>query len=312
MRMPPVFWIELAAFFLGLLLGSFLNVCISRLPHGLSVVQPRSRCGSCEAPIAWYDNIPLLSWVLLAGKCRQCKAGIPWRYPAVELATGLWFAVSTAVLHQSVFGTGTALTGDQSVRLVLDGVAVMLLGFGLIGLMVMDWQTQTLPDAFTLGGAALGFLIACTQGIFLDSGEGDIHLPRNSLRMSSPGSFAARGDVFLTGPEALVLGRGLAILGAAGVLLLIRATYKALRGREGMGLGDAKLLAMIAGFLGFGDAMLSFFFGMIACAGYAVYLLVRGRATAATKLPLGSFLAAGGLATALLGEAVLTWYKGLL
>ena len=306
-------WIELAFFFLGLLLGSFLNVCISRLPHGRSIVQPRSQCPGCGQAITWYDNIPLLSWILLAAKCRRCKAPISWRYPAVELATGLWFAVSIAALRHSLVGTGAPLTTDQTIRLALDGVGVLLLGFGLIGLMVMDWQTHTLPDAFTLGGAAIGFLIACTQAIFLDSGEGDIHLsPRNNLRMSSPGSFAARGDVFLTGPEALVLGRGLAILGAAGVLLLIRATYKALRGREGMGLGDAKLLAMIAGFLGFGDSMLSFFLGMIACASYAIVLLARGRATAATKLPLGSFLAAGGLLTALLGEAVLTWYKGLL
>ena len=149
--------------------------------------------------------------------------------------------------------------------------------------------------------------------MFLNSGEDDVHFtPRSAMRLSSPGSFAAKGDVFLTGPEALVMGRLLAILGAAGVLLLIRATYKALRGRDGMGLGDAKLLAMIAGFLGFGDAMLSFFLGMIACAIYAVYLLARGRATAMTKLPLGSFLAAGGLLTALVGEALLTWYKGLL
>ena len=311
--MPAALWIELAFFLLGLLLGSFLNVCISRLPQGKSIMQPRSQCSACLGTISWYDNVPLLSWILLAAKCRRCKAPIPWRYPAVELATGIWFAVSVAALHHSLVGTGAVLTTDQSIRLALDGIGILLLGFGLIGLMVMDWQTHILPDAFTLGGAALGFLIACTQAIFLDSGEGDIHLsPRNNLRMSSPGSFAARGDVFLTGPEALVLGRLLAILGAAGVLLLIRATYRALRRREGIGLGDAKLLAMIAGFLGFGDAMLSFFLGMIVCAGYAIYLLARGRATAATKLPLGSFLAAGGLVTALLGEAVLTWYKGLL
>ncbi|MGI4826871.1 MAG: prepilin peptidase [Janthinobacterium lividum] len=309
--MPAAFWIELAAFFLGLLLGSFLNVCISRVPRGESVIQPRSRCGSCQTPIAWHDNIPVLSWILLSAHCRQCKAPIPWRYPAVELATGIWFALSAAVLHHTLFGTGATLTTDQSIRLALDAIGVAALGFGLIGLAVIDWQTQILPDAFTIGGAAFGFLIACTQAIFLDSGEGDIHLaPR--VRISSPGSSAAHGDVFLTGPEALVLGRLAAILGAAGVLLLIRATYKALRGREGMGLGDAKLMAMIAGFLGFGDAMLSFFVGMIACAAYAVILLARGRATAATKLPLGSFLAAGGLFTALLGEAALTWYKGLL
>ncbi len=311
--MPSALWLELAAFLLGLLLGSFLNVCISRLPHGKSIAKPRSHCPNCLETIRWHDNIPLLSWIFLAAKCRRCNAAIPWRYPLVELSTGLWFAVSTGVLLHTLATGAPPPTPDQSIRLVLEGVGVMLLGFGLIGLMVMDWQTHTLPDAFTLTGAATGFFLVCVQAIFLDPGEADIHLsPSHSLRMSSPGSFAAKGDVFLTGPEALVMGRLASILAAAGVLLLIRAIYKALRGRDGMGLGDAKLLAMIAGFLGFGDAMLSFFFGMIACASYAVYLLARGKATTLTKLPLGSFLAAAGLITALLGEAVLTWYKGLL
>lgn len=300
-------------FFLGLLFGSFLNVCISRLPQGQSVARPRSHCPHCLETIRWYDNIPLLSWVLLAARCRHCKAAIPWRYPLVELGTAVWFLLSAAVLHHTLFASGLMATPSQSTRLIIDGVGVTLLGFALIGLMVMDWQTHTLPDAFTLTGAVVGFLLACIQAALLGPGEGDIHLSsRNNLRMSSPGSFAARGDVFLTGAESIVLGRALSIVAAAGVLLLIRATYRALRGREGMGLGDAKLLAMIAAFLGFGDAMLSFFVGMIACAAYAVYLLARGKANAMTKLPLGSFLAAGGLVTALVGEAVLTWYKGLL
>ena len=311
--MSGVLWIELAAFFLGLLLGSFLNVCISRLPQGQSIVQPRSHCPACQTTIRWHDNIPLLSWILLARRCRACGRPIPWRYPLVELGTGLWFLVSTAVLNHGLLLRGALLTSDQTTRLLLDGFGIVLLGFGLIGLMVIDWQTHTLPDVFTLTGAGVGFLLVCAQAVFLAPGEGDIHLsPRHNLRLSSPGSFASRGDVFLTGPEALVLGRLAAILGAAGLLLLIRAIYKALRHREGMGLGDAKLLAMIAGFLGFGDAVLSFFLGMIACGASAVYLLATRRAPLATKLPLGSFLAAGGLVTALLGEAVLTWYKGLL
>ena len=311
--MPSALPIELACFLLGLLLGSFLNVCISRLPHGESVVTPRSRCGQCLATIRWYDNIPLLSWFLLARRCRDCKRAIPWRYPLVELSTGLWFAISAAVLRHSLFGPAPLPLGDGYLRLILDNVGVALLGFGLIGLMVMDWQTHILPDSFTLTGALVGFLLICAQAALLGPGEGDIHLtPRNNYRMSSPGSFAAKGDVFLTGSEALVFGRLAAILGAACVLLLIRATYKALRGRDGMGLGDAKLLAMIAGFLGFSDAMISFFLGMIACAAYAVYLLARGRATALTKLPLGSFLAAGGLVTALVGHDIFTWYLGLL
>ena len=311
--MPSAFFFELAAFLLGLLLGSFLNVCISRMPAGKSIVTPRSHCPQCLEPIRWYDNVPLLSWILLARRCRDCKAPIPWRYPLVELATGVWFALAVALLLHALSAPVPPSSPEGTAGLFLDGIAVLLLGFFLIGLLVIDWQTHTLPDAFTLTGAALGFFLVCIRAIFLNPGEGDLHFsPHNSLRLSSPGSFAAKGDVFLTGPEALVMGRLLAILGAAGVLLLIRATYKALRGRDGMGLGDAKLLAMIAGFLGFGDAMLSFFLGMIACASYAIYLLARGRATAMTKLPLGSFLAAGGLFTALLGEVLLTWYKGLL
>lgn len=310
--MPPVVLLELAAFLLGLLLGSFLNVCISRLPQGRSLARPRSHCPGCLTTIRWYDNLPLLSWVLLARRCRHCKTAISWRYPAVELATGLWFALSLAVLLHTL-SLSALPAGEEPVRLVLESIGIALLGFFLIGLMVMDWQTHLLPDAFTLTGAGLGFLLVCLQAIFLGPGEGDVHFtPRHSLQLSSPGATSNLGDVFLTGPEALVMGRLVAMLAAAGVLLLIRATYKALRGHEGIGLGDAKLLATIASFLGFADAMLSFFLGMIACAAFAVYLLARGRANAMTKLPLGSFLAAGGLVTALLGEAVLTWYKGLL
>lgn len=308
--MAPSLPIELAALLLGLLFGSFLNVCITRLPRGESIVHPRSRCRDCGDTIRWYDNIPLLSFALLRRRCRACHAPIPWRYPLVEIATAAWFVLTTALL---LHGLPAATTTEQLARLVLSDLAVLGLGFCLIGLMVMDWQTQTLPDAFTITGACVGFALACIQAGFLATGEGDIHLnPHHQLRLNSPGSFASRGDVFLTGPEAAVLGRLLAILAAAGVLYFIRAIYRALRHRDGIGLGDAKLLAMIAGFLGFSDAMLSFFLGMVACAIYAVYLLARGKATPTTRLPLGSFLAAGGLITALAGEAVLTWYKGFL
>ena len=168
----------------------------------------------------------------------------------------------------------------------------------------MDWRTQTLPDAFTLTGTAIGFALTCVQALFLAPGEGDVHL-KHSLRMSSPGSMAATGDVFLTGPEALVLGRIGAIVAAAGLVLLIRWLYKKLRGKEGLGLGDAKLMAMMAAFLGFWPAMLAGFVGVILCATYAVVLLARGRATGQTRLPLGSFLSIGGLVAALFGERLI-------
>ena len=83
---------EIDAFLVGLLFGSLLNVCIARLPLHESIVRPRSHCPRCDAMIHWYDNIPILSFILLRAKCRKCKARIPWRYPLVELAVGLWFA----------------------------------------------------------------------------------------------------------------------------------------------------------------------------------------------------------------------------
>lgn len=314
--MPILLAFELPAFLLGLLFGSFLNVCISRLPEHRSVVKPRSQCPRCGATIKWYDNIPLLSWVLLAAKCRSCKAAIPWRYPAVELATGLWFAW---VFAQTWVAAGNQHNGQvgpwMDARITATyfaGASVLILGFLLIGLLVMDWQTHTLPDAFTLTGIAIGFFLVCVQAIFLPSGAYDVHLnPRNQMRMSSPGSFASRGDVFLTGPEHLVFGRLLAICAAAAIPWLIRALYKALRKQEGLGLGDVKLMAMIAAFLGFAPAMLAFFIGVLLAAFFGVVLLARRQATATSRIPLGTFLCIGGLLAALFAEPMIAWYSGL-
>ena len=197
--------------------------------------------------------------------------------------------------------------------MTVETIGFAILGLLLIGLMAMDWETMRLPDAFTLTGIAIGFVLVCVRAFFLAPGEGDIVLnTTHQLRMSSPGSFQAQGNVFLTGTEAMVLGRLAAIMGAALILLVVRWTYKALRGRDGMGLGDVKLLAMIAAFLGFGETLLALFVGVMAAAAYGVVLLAWKKAGRETKLPLGSFLAAGGLFAALWGQAVVGWYVGLL
>ena len=304
-----VVW-ELLAFGLGLLLGSFLNVCISRLPYGESVVRPRSYCPGCLEPIAWYDNVPLVSWVVLRAKCRKCGGRISWRYPAVELVTGLWFALVAANgLGGLGFFGSTPMVADANQ--LIGTIGLFLVGWMLIGLMVMDWQTHRLPDAFTLTGCVIGFLLVCTQAIFLPAGVGDIHLHKQ-LRMSGPGSMVERGDVFLTGPEHLVFGRLLAIFAAAGLLLAIRGLYKLVRKEEGLGLGDAKLLAMMAAFLGFWPAMLALFLGVVSAAVYGVVLLARGRAHGMSRLPLGSFLAVGGLVAAVVGQPMISWYSGLI
>ena len=150
------------------------------------------------------------------------------------------------------------------------------------------------------------------QAIFLEPGENDIKLPPHSLRMSSPGSFVAKGNVFLTGPEHLVFGRLAAIVGAALILLVIRWTYRAVRHRDGIGLGDVKLLAMIAAFLGWWPAVLSLLVACVLVLPYALFLLLRRRASGFTELPFGSFLCAGGLIAALAGGPIVAWYAGLL
>jgi leader peptidase (prepilin peptidase)/N-methyltransferase len=319
---------ELLGFLVGLLFGSFLNVCISRLPAHESIVTPRSRCTSCGHTIRWYDNIPVLSWLLLRARCRDCKARISWRYPAVELAVGVWFtiivdrALRLLGLYDSWLSipappgwhaSHTDLMGSWTAAGFVSLVGLAILGFLLIGLMVMDWQTQRLPDAFTLTGIGIGFISACVQAAFLPSGVGDIVLnTTHQLRLSSPGSFAAQGNVFLTGTEVLVMRCVADIAGAALLLLVVRWIYKAVRKREGMGLGDVKLLAMIAAFLGFGESLLALFAGALAASTYGLTLLARGKAGAKSKLPMGSFICAGGLFAALFGQRIVDWYVGLL
>ena len=296
---------------LGLLMGSFLNVCISRLPKHQSISKPRSHCPECSATIRWYDNVPLLSWVVLRARCRQCNRAISWRYPAVELAAALWFACSARQYVPFAFSGPPDVIAAASRDMAIQGVAVAILGFLLIGLLVMDWQTHTLPDAFTLSGTMIGFVLVCIQSAFLGAHEDEVILHgRNPL--SSPGGTVDSGNVVLTGPEHLILGRLLAIVAAAAVVLVIRFAYLKLRGREGLGLGDAKLMAMLAAFLGFWPAMLAFFVGIALCSGYAVTLIARRRATALTRLPLGTFLCLGGLFAALFGAPLIAWYSSLL
>ena len=300
------------AFGLGLLLGSFLNVCIVRVPRGQSVVSPGSRCVACGRGVRWFDNVPVLSWLVLRGKCRDCGVGISWRYPAVELAVGFWAVITLqSWVNLEIYKT-TRLAGPTTGEFI-ELVGFAIFGWLLIGLIAIDWEWQRLPDAFTLTGIAIGTFLVCLQAVFLGPKDDQIVLStKHQLRMSSPGSFAALGNVFLTGPESLIFGRIAAVAGAALLMLVVRWTYRAVRKRDGLGLGDVKMLAMIAAFLGFWPAILTLFFGTMLAAGYGLVQVLRGRAGALTKLPLGSFLGVAGLFVALRGEAILEWYRGLL
>ncbi len=293
------------AFLAGLLFGSFLNVCIVRLPADESVVSPRSRCPACGHPIRSYDNVPLLSYVLLRGRCRDCGVAIAWQYPAVELAMGLWCAVCSLPLTRYA-----AVSGDDLIRLVIHQVAACALGFFLIGLGVIDWRHHRLPDTLTIPGMLMGLLFVCSDAIFLGPNDYNMVLQR-TVNINAAGSGRSTGNVFLTGPEHLIYGRLVAVGACFLVPYFIRWLYRRIRKRDGMGLGDAKLLAMIASFIGFAPAIFAFFVGTLVASIYGTVLLLQRRATSLTRLPFGSFLAAGGMIAVLAGTPLVDWYLSL-
>lgn len=303
--MPVAPILAVVALLLGLLFGSFLNVLIVRLPAHDSIVSPRSRCTTCEHTIRWYDNLPLVSYALLRGKCRDCGARISVRYPLVEIATGLWFVVASLPLTHT-----SSLPTDTMLRLIVHQAGLCALGFLLIGLMVTDWREHLLPDAMTYAGTLIGLFFACCEAIFLGPDEGDILL-HHTVNINAAGSGHSPGNIFLTGPEHVIFSRLLAAVVAFLALYLVRLAYRAVRKRDGMGLGDAKLLALIASFLGLELTGLAFFAGVLLASVYATVLLVRRRAGAATRLPFGSFLAAGGLIAAAEGQRAVDWYASL-
>lgn len=253
------------AFLFGLLIGSFLNVCIYRLPRDLSVVQPRSFCPGCEKTISWYDNVPLLSYALLGAKCRRCGAAIPWRYPLVELLTGALFAA--AVLQ---FGT-TALAAKVCVFCALQ-----------VGLVFSDFEERILPDEFTLGGLLIGLVFAAAV-----PSEGGV------LRLFLPASWGPRGWSLFESAFAAIF--------ASGAMWLVGEVYHRVRGREGLGLGDVKMVAMIGAFLGLQGALLTLVIGSVAGSVIGLLFIWIARKDAASyELPFGSFLGAGAIVVAFL------------
>lgn len=218
-------------FLIGLVIGSFLNVCIMRIPEGVSIVSPGSRCPNCEAAIKPYDNIPVLAWVWLGGKCRSCSAPISSMYPAIELLTGALF-----VLCYLEFG----LTAETVKWLFLISL--------LIVLTITDARIRILPDAVNFFGFGVGLALALRVG------------PIDSVCMR----LADRFPILDRTPS--VLGVVCSLLGAAsGSLLLLAAAslYKLVRGREGMGMGDVKMMLMVGAFLGIQGTFLTLLLGTL-------------------------------------------------
>jgi leader peptidase (prepilin peptidase) / N-methyltransferase len=248
--------VALAGLF-GLAIGSFLNVCIYRLPRDLSVVKPRSFCPECEKPIDWRDNIPLLSYAKLRGRCRDCGVGISWRYPVVELLTGILFACAAA--HY-----GWTLAALK--WCVFEAL--------MVGLFWTDLEERILPDELTLGGAAAGVALALFTTV--PGVVGELLLPLRRPVWQSLVN-AAAGAAFLAGP-----------------VWILGVTYARLRKKDGLGLGDVKLLVLMGIFLGLENGLLALMIGAISGSVIGMaYVYFTKKKVADYELPFGSFLCAG-------------------
>lgn len=269
---------------LGLAFGSFLNVCLSRWPHGESIVHPRSHCRGCGRTLAWSENIPLLSWLALRGRCRTCGTWIGWRYVIVEsTVSGLWAIVASRSISDIPLASMTVIGNLES------GFAFAAFLWVLVALIVLDAENLWLPDFLTLPFTGIGFL----------------------LRLY----FWQRGNPYFqyTMSWRVVLSKFAEIVAAAAIILLIRWLYWLIRRREGVGLGDAKLMALLAAWLGFEGAILSLAIGVVLGALLALILLAAphrhpGERWAHLKLPLGTFLSIGGIVSTLWGQPIIAAY----
>lgn len=243
----------------GAIVGSFLNVCIYRLPRHESIAWPGSHCPACSHPIPWYDNIPIISYVLLAGRCRHCEVRIPYHYPVVEALNALGYVGIVWVFGMTWVAAAYALL--YSALLVVTGT---------------DLSHKTIPNAITFPGIILGLL-----------GAGTI-LPLG----------------FINGVLGVFVG--------GGILWVLAWASPYLFGKEGMGGGDIKLLAMIGAFLGWKPALMTIMVGSFLGSLIGLSLIAARVIRREDYIPFGPFLVCGALVSLFFGKALLDWYQGLL
>ena len=286
---------------MGLAFGSFLNVCLSRWPAGESVVAPRSHCRGCGHTLAWWENVPLISWLGRRGQCRGCGGWIGWRYPLVELAVGgLWATAAwrDANLLFAYLQEPSIFISYPLSRLV----GGMVFSWLLVALAIFDAENLWLPNLITFPGIIFGLVLNMVETVV------NLSAPWYNFLHASTSPLVLRGVGYAT------IIRLLEILAAAGLILLIRWVYWLIRRREGMGLGDAKLMALLGAWLGFPGALLAFGLGVVMGAGFALVLLAipsagKGKVNwALKKLPLGTFLCIGGIVSSLWGQPIIAAY----
>jgi leader peptidase (prepilin peptidase)/N-methyltransferase len=267
---------ELALLLLGLMVGSFLNVCIVRIPLTESVVFPHSHCPHCGSAIKPYDNVPVFSYLLLRGKCRFCQQKISWQYPVVEVLTGLTFWMTYRCLN-------------------LDARSIVLLGFfsAIWVLVFIDLNHRILPNVITLSGIVLGLVFSLiapvrdgTAAFILGLFDG---VPSNPTWMSFLDSLMG----------ALVCG---------GFLWAVAEVYLGIRKIEGLGFGDIKLMAMVGAFLGVKLTLLTIMLGsMMGAVIGMIFIKLTGK-DSRYELPFGSFLGLATIISALWGRQIINGY----
>lgn len=263
---------------IGLIIGSFLNVCIYRLPRRESVVFPRSHCTACGAAIRPYDNIPLISFLLLAGKCRFCKNPIFLQYPAVEFLTGVSFFACARIW---------GLQGPTFVNSLFIAA--------LIVLVFVDYQHQILPNAITIPGIVAGIALSFFQ-------TPDLY--RDSISYGLASAISGEDPNVVLPAVAAILGAA----AAAGLLFAVAFAYKLLRKIEGLGMGDVKMMAMVGAFLGWRLALLTIMIGSVLGSLVGIFLIVFRGKNMQSKLAFGTFLGSGAVVALFFGIRFLKWY----
>jgi len=247
------------AVLLGAIIGSFLNVCIHRLPRRESIIWPPSRCPACAGPIAPQDNLPIIGYLLLAGRCRRCRAPISLQYPLIELANAIGYAL---ILWR--FGPRW------------EALVYGLLFSALLVVAGIDVSHQIIPNAITIPGIAVGLVASATV------------LPIGLL-------------------ESLV-----GVMVGGGILWFLAWISPYVFGREGMGLGDVKLMAMVGAFLGWKPSLVAIMLGAIVGSIVGVSLMSLGIIERKDPIPFGPFLALGAVISLFFHRELLVWYFGLL
>lgn len=271
-------WVYLIFFLYGVAFGSFLNVCIHRIPQQQSLLAG-SKCPHCKAPVRYYDNIPIVSFLLLRGRCRNCQAPIALRYLLVELSTGILFM---AGLWR--FGLGWSLLFNTLLLCII------------LVLMLIDYDYKILPNVITLPGAAIGLLASPFQ-------EQEFYLDSLTQWASSGVRSAQNQDLAVAYVGSLI---GLIIGG--GLLWLVAELYYRFRKVEGLGFGDVKMMAMVGAFLGWKYALLTVFVGSISGSVVGLAIMKLQNRDASYQMPFGTFLGLGTAISVFFGQELLEWY----